>query len=86
MSKFLKWLQINGNREDIMEENTGELASTEKDTLVVVSKVKNYIKSKGFMTSGDALNGLNEKIYRLIDEAIERTSANKRQTVKGSDF
>ena len=29
---------------------------------------------------------VNEKVYRLIDEAIERTKSNKRSTVRASDF
>lgn len=60
--------------------------SEEKATLVVSSKVKEYIKSKELMTAGDAIDGLNEKIYKMIDEAIERTKANKRSTVRSYDF
>ncbi|ABZ95110.1 hypothetical protein EHQ92_16780 [Leptospira biflexa] len=60
--------------------------TTSKDSLIVTSKVKAYIKSKGFMTSGDAIDGINEEIYRLIDKALERTSANKRTTVRSTDF
>ncbi|TGN20980.1 hypothetical protein [Leptospira idonii] len=60
--------------------------STSKETLIVASKVKAYIKSKGFMTSGDAIEGLNEEVYRLIDKALERTSANKRTTARSTDF
>lgn len=60
--------------------------STTKDSLIVASKIKAYIKSKGLMTAGDAIDGLNEKIYKLIDEAIERTQANKRSTVRSYDF
>ncbi|EKJ88402.1 MULTISPECIES: hypothetical protein [Leptospira] len=60
--------------------------TTSKESLIVTSKVKAYIKSKGFMTSGDAIEGINEEIYRLIDKALERTSANKRTTVRSTDF
>jgi len=58
----------------------------ERDALLVASKVKAYIKSKEFMTSAEAIEGLNEKVYKLIDEALERTRANKRSTVKSSDL
>ncbi|UPO14266.1 hypothetical protein MY480_08605 [Leptospira borgpetersenii] len=54
--------------------------NVEKETLIVTSKVKAYIKSKGFMTSGDAIDGLNEKIHQLIDEAVKRPESNKRST------
>ncbi|MBP9886992.1 MAG: hypothetical protein KBF93_11895 [Leptospiraceae bacterium] len=60
--------------------------SEEKAILIVSSKVKEYIKSKELMTSSDVVEGLNEKVYRLIDEAIERTKSNKRSTVRASDF
>jgi len=60
--------------------------STSKESLIVASKVKAYIKSKGYMTSGDAIEGLNEEVYRLIDKAVERTAANKRSTVRSTDF
>ncbi|EMY60774.1 hypothetical protein [Leptospira terpstrae] len=60
--------------------------TTSKESLIVTSKVKAYIKSKGFMTSGDAIDGINDEIYRLIDKALERTSANKRTTVRSTDF
>ncbi|MBM9591420.1 MULTISPECIES: hypothetical protein [Leptospira] len=60
--------------------------TTSKESLIVTSKVKAYIKSKGFMTSGDAIEGINEEIYRLLDKALERTSANKRTTVRSTDF
>ncbi|MCE9499602.1 MAG: hypothetical protein K8R21_03745 [Leptospira sp.] len=57
-----------------------------KEIFLVSSKIKAYIKSKGCMTSSDVIDGLNEKVIRLIDEAIERTNANKRTTVRASDF
>jgi tRNA C32,U32 (ribose-2'-O)-methylase TrmJ len=60
--------------------------TNEKDSLIVTSKVKAYIKSKGFMTSSDAVDGLNEKIYKMLDEALERTQNNKRTTVRSYDF
>ncbi len=63
-----------------------EQSTNEKEQLIVASKVKNYIKSKDCMSSGDMLDELNLKIYKLLDEAIERTKANKRSTVKPYDL
>jgi len=57
-----------------------------KEVLVVASKVKAYIKSKKMMTSSDAIAALNDKIYALLDEAVERTKANRRSTVKPQDL
>jgi len=57
-----------------------------KESLVVASKVKAYIKSKKMMTSSDALEALNENIYNMLDVAIARTKANRRSTVKAQDL
>ena len=56
------------------------------EMMVVSSKVKAYIKSKGCMTSGDALAELNCKIACMLDAAVARTQANKRSTVKPQDL
>jgi histone H3/H4 len=56
-----------------------------KEPLVVASKVKAYIKKKKMMSSGEAIEALNEKLYDLIDDAIDRTKSNRRSTVKGQD-
>lgn len=56
------------------------------EILVVGSKVKAYIKSKDAMTSGELLEALNTKVEKLLDEAIARTKANKRSTVKAQDL
>ena len=70
-----------------MSEETNESSeTTARDSLIVTSKVKAYIKSKGCMSSADAVDGLNERIYKMLDEAIERTQSNKRTTVRSYDF
>jgi hypothetical protein len=58
----------------------------EKESLVVASKVKAYIKSKNAMTSSDAIGALNNKVYAMLDAAIARTQANRRSTVKAQDL
>jgi len=57
-----------------------------KDVLVVASKVKAYVKSKGMMSSSDAVTALNDVVYSVLDAAIERTKTNKRSTVKPQDL
>ena len=57
-----------------------------RESLVVASKVKAYIKSKKMMTSSDALCALNDAVYAALDAAIARTQANKRSTVKPQDL
>jgi len=56
------------------------------EMMVVASKVKAYIKSKGCMTSSDALEALNCRVACLLSCAVERTKANKRSTVKPQDL
>ena len=57
-----------------------------KEMLVVSSKVKALLKKAKCNTAGDALEGLNEWIYYLIDEAAKRAKANGRKTVRSHDF
>ena len=57
-----------------------------KESLIVASKVKAYIKNKKMMTSSDALEAVNDNIYNLLDAAIARTKANRRSTVKAQDM
>jgi len=37
------------------------------------------------MTASDALGAINDKIYCLLDCAMDRTKANRRSTVKAQD-
>ena len=57
-----------------------------KESLIVASKVKAYIKSKKMMTSSDALASLSDKVYCILDSACARTKANRRSTVKPQDL
>lgn len=59
---------------------------SEESTLIVVSKVKDYIKAKGCQTAGDSIPALSEAVRNLIDKACERVKANNRQTVKPQDL
>ncbi len=58
----------------------------QRDSLIVASKVKAYIKSKKMMTSSDALEAISNKVYGLLDDATVRTKANRRSTVKPQDL
>jgi histone H3/H4 len=59
--------------------------SAPKEMLIVGTKVKNYIKSKGVMSSQDVLEALNTTVYAALDKAVERAKANGRKTVQGKD-
>lgn len=57
-----------------------------KESLVVASKIKAYIKSKKMMTSSEAIGAINDMVYCMLDKAAERTKANRRSTVKPQDL
>jgi hypothetical protein len=58
----------------------------QKESLIVASKVKAYIKSKGMMTASDSLEAISDRVYGMLDKAAERTKANRRSTVKPQDL
>ena len=60
--------------------------AAKKEMLVVVSKVKDHIKSKKFMTAGDLPAALSGEMYGLLDKAIRRAKANGRKTVRADDL
>jgi histone H3/H4 len=57
-----------------------------KDCLVVASKVKAYIKSKGFLSSSDVIDGISACVARCLDEAMKRAKDNGRKTVRAQDI
>jgi hypothetical protein len=57
-----------------------------RESLVVASKVKAYIRSKKMMSSSDSLEAINNKVYCMLDAATERTKANRRSTVRAHDL
>lgn len=57
-----------------------------KETLVVVSKVKDYVKGKGLQTSETAVDALSEAVKELIEKAVKRAQDNGRQTIKDRDI
>jgi hypothetical protein len=57
-----------------------------RESLIVASKVKAYIKSKKMMTSSDALAAISEHVYSMLDAAVVRTKANRRSTVRAQDL
>ena len=59
---------------------------SKKEMLVVVSKVKEYIKAKKCMTSGDLASALSDQVHNMLDRAAQRTRANKRSTVRPDDL
>ncbi len=60
---------------------------SEQEVLVVVSKLKNYIRDKSEMnTAGSVAPKVSEIIRRLCDHAIESARKDGRKTVMEKDF
>ena len=57
-----------------------------RDTLVVGSKVRAYIKSKKLKCSGDLIEALSNSVHEALDAAMGRTSGNRRSTVRPVDL
>lgn len=57
-----------------------------KESLIVSSKTRAYIKSLGFNASQDALDRINDLVYELIEKGTERTKENKRSTLRPHDL
>lgn len=60
---------------------------SEKETLVVISKLKKHIRSvSGMNTAGNVASALSDMIRNLCDQAIEKAKADGRKTVMDRDF
>lgn len=59
----------------------------EKDILVVVSKLKNYVRSvSGLNTSGNVAPKISDAVRRLCDQAIVKAQGEGRKTLMDRDF
>jgi len=58
-----------------------------KDMLIVGSKTKEALKGDGkFNVSKDALEGLNNYVHWLVEQAQKRCTANGRKTIRNHDI
>ncbi len=59
----------------------------EKETLVIASKVKAYIKEVADLKcSATVIDVLSDKVRALCDAAIEKAKADSRKTLMDKDF
>ena len=62
-------------------------SNSEKEILVVTSKLKKYIRSSaGMSTSANVAPALSDTISNLVDQAVETAKAAGRKTVMDRDF
>ena len=59
---------------------------SDKESFVIGSKVKAMLKSKGLMCSGELPDAVSQKVREMLEAACERTTANKRSTVRPHDL
>ena len=65
----------------------GDGGAVPRDILVVVSKVKQYVRAtSGMNTSDDVVEPLSDRLRIWCDDAIDRARADGRKTVMARDF
>lgn len=75
-----------------MSETENNQASNEPETkksttsFVVVSHVKDFVRSKSLCVGGDLVDGLSAKIESLLETAVLRAEANGRKTIRSCDL
>ncbi len=74
-------------RRDAEPAGTTDPAAVPMDVLVVVSKLKHYIRvTAGMNTSDDVVDVLSNRLRYLCDDAVERARSDGRKTVMARDF
>jgi hypothetical protein len=73
-------------RRVVAEPASAPVAAGEKDMLIVVSKMKKYIKDRSGMNCGDAVaDALSDYVRAICDEAIRAAAQDERKTVLDRD-
>lgn len=57
-----------------------------KETLVVGSKVKDFIKDAELRSDGDLIESLSAKVEEILKSAMQRCKENGRSTVRPCDL
>ena len=55
-------------------------------TVIVGTKVKEYVKGHGCKNSSEVLEAANAALLEILDKACARAGSNKRSTVRAQDF
>lgn len=56
------------------------------DTLVVSSKIRDFIKAERCNTAGDVAEALSKYVEQALAKAVQRAKSNGRKTVRGTDL
>ena len=57
-----------------------------KESYSVASKIKDYVRSRGYCAGSDLPDAVSQKVVELLDGAIRRTESNGRKTVRAEDL
>jgi len=57
-----------------------------RETFVVASKVKSYVREKGYNVASDLVTALSNRAQELLDRAAKRCEGNGRRTVRPFDL
>ena len=57
-----------------------------KESFSVASKIKEYIRSKGYCAGSNLSDAVSDRVVEMLDAAINRTESNGRKTVRGEDL
>lgn len=68
------------------KKNAGAGGKKGRDTFVVASKVKNYVRSKKLMAAKELSDALSGCVQQILEEAVERCTKNGRKTVRAHDL
>lgn len=80
-------LTVKQDKKEHKMESTEQITNNEKEVLVVVSKLKNYIRAtSGMNTAGDVADILSDKMREICMGAIEHAKQEGRKTVMARDF
>ncbi len=63
-----------------------EKIKKEKEKIIHISKIKDYIKKNDCEISPETFDALNQKVFDILNLAIQRTKLNKRKTIKPFDL
>jgi histone H3/H4 len=56
------------------------------DSIVVQSKVREFVKKANLRLSSDAIDALNKVVEDVLKKAADRAKQNQRQTIRPQDF
>ena len=63
------------------------MANAEDEVLVVVSRIKNYVRATaGLNTSEDVMAKLSDAVRKVVQQGIERAKADGRKTLMERDI